>query len=229
MGRKTTDRNAVPMRPAPRKMAVLVADAERLVFDGVRAWLADMPHLDVVAYAATGLQLLDLVSVIPPQLVLMDVSLPGLDGIDTMRELRNRKLDMTVLGHSALTDIEYVNSMLTEGANGYLVKGGPKEEMQEAIDCVLAGGCYISPQARANVRAGYKYCGKQMGGEYIGLSQREREIIRMVALEHTNDEIAAALFISTDTVKTHRRNLMAKLNVRSVAGLAKYAHDRRWV
>lgn len=206
-----------------------MADAERLVFEGVRAWLSSTPHLGAIAHAATGHRLLELVEVMPPDLILMDVSLPGLDGIDTMRELRKRKVETPVLAYSALTDIEYVNSMLIEGANGYLVKGGPKEELLEAIAVVLEGNCFISPQARKSVDAGYQYTEKRMGGEYVGLSEREREIIRLVALEHTNEEIAAALFISPDTVKTHRRNLMAKLNVRSLAGLVRYAHGRRWV
>jgi DNA-binding CsgD family transcriptional regulator len=79
------------------------------------------------------------------------------------------------------------------------------------------------------VAGGYAYTDKRIDGEYIGLTAREREIIRMIALERTNGEIAAALFLSEDTVKTHRKNLMTKLNVRSVAGLVKYAIDRRWI
>jgi two-component system, NarL family, nitrate/nitrite response regulator NarL len=110
-----------------------------------------------------------------------------------------------------------------------VVKGTGKEELIEAIHTVMRGERFISPAAQESVKAGYKYTEKRMDGEYLGLTEREREIIRLIALERTNGEIAAALFISEDTVKTHRKNLMAKLNVRSVAGLVKYAVDRCWV
>jgi DNA-binding NarL/FixJ family response regulator len=98
----------------------------------------------------------------------------------------------------------------------------------EAIRMVSGGGQYISEAARLSVERGYSFTEKRMDGEYIGLTERERAIIRLIALERTNAEIAAALFISEDTVKTHRKHLMTKLNVRSVAGLVKYAIDRRW-
>jgi DNA-binding NarL/FixJ family response regulator len=119
--------------------------------------------------------------------------------------------------------------MLIEGACGYLVKGGPREELLLAINTVMSGKRFLSEAAQRSVDAGYAYTEKRMDGEYIGLTAREREIIRLVAMERTNGEIAAALFISEDTVKTHRKHLMTKLNVRSVAGLVKYAIDRRWV
>jgi DNA-binding CsgD family transcriptional regulator len=97
------------------------------------------------------------------------------------------------------------------------------------IRSALKGELYLSEAARHSVASGYSYTDKRIDGEYIGLTAREREIIRMIAQERTNGEIASALFLSEDTVKTHRKNLMTKLNVRSVAGLVKYAIDRRWI
>lgn len=208
---------------------LIVADAQDLVADGLRYRLADHPAIKVVGHARTGKELLGLLETGPVDLVLLDVALRELDGIDTMRALHKRHPELFVLAHSALTDIEYVNSMLIEGAHGYVVKGGPSGELVEAIGVVMEGGRYISPAARESVATGYAHCEKRPDGEYIGLKPREREVIVMIAKEFTNDEIAAALFISVETVKTHRRNLMAKLNVRSSAGLVKYAHDRCWV
>jgi DNA-binding NarL/FixJ family response regulator len=199
------------------------------VADGIRFRLADKAGVSVVHHVTSGHALLEQLATHPADLVLMDVTLPGMDGIDTMRALHKRLPEMPVLAHSALTEIEYVNSMLIEGARGYLVKGGPHDELAEAIDVVMNGGQYISPAARQSIDNGYAYCDKHRAGEYIGLSQREREIIRLIALERTNDEIATALFISSDTVKTHRKSLMTKLNVRSLAGLVKYANDRGWI
>lgn len=207
----------------------MVADALELVSDGLRVRLSDRDDIHVVAHASTGNRVLELLSTIPIDLVLLEVSLPGMDGIDTARAIRKLFPQVRMLAHSSLTEIEYVNSMLIEGACGYLVKGGPREELVLAIHTVMSGKRYLSEAAQRSVEAGYAYTEKRMDGEYIGLTAREREIIRLVAMERTNGEIAAVLFISEDTVKTHRKHLMTKLNVRSVAGLVKYAIDRRWV
>ena len=217
------------MEPHGTPIRILVADPLDLVAEGLRNRLADLDDMTVVAHAGTGLRVLELLSWMPIDLVLLEVSLPGMDGIDTMRAIRKEHPSMRVLAHSTLSDIEYVNSMLTEGAGGYLMKGATEQEFQIAVRTVMDGGRYLSEEARCSVEAGYAHTEKRMDGEYIGLTAREREIIRLVALERTNGEIAAQLFISEDTVKTHRKHLMTKLNVRSSAGLVKYAIDRRWV
>lgn len=208
---------------------IVVVDAQDLVADGLRLRLADQPMLRIQAHVHNGKDLLQLLNDTPVDLVLMDVSLPGMDGIDTVRALRKRDQAVRILAHSALVEIEYVNSMLIEGANGYLVKGGPREELLDAIDVTMDGGRYISPAARDSVAKGYAHCDKRVDGEYLGLSQREREIIVLIAKERSNDEIGVALHISTETVKTHRKHLMAKLDVRSAAGLVRYARDRCWI
>ena len=207
---------------------ILIADPLELIVDGVRAWLAKEKDLTVAGHARTGQELLEKLKEGATDLVLLEVSLPGMDGIDTMRAVHHAHPDLKVLAFSALTDIEYVNSMLIEGAMGYLVKGGPRKELVQAVRSVLGGEQYLSESARSSVDHGYKWTAKHPGGEYIGLTQREREIIRMIAQERTNTEIATSLFISEDTVKSHRKKLMTKLNVRSTAGLVKYALDRRW-
>ncbi|MBK8948591.1 MAG: response regulator transcription factor [Flavobacteriales bacterium] len=208
---------------------ILVVDALELVHEGLKARYIDSPVLDLSAYAGTGEAMLERIRLDPPDLVLLDVSLPVMDGIDAMRALHKEHPQVKALAHSLLNGIEYVNSMLLEGASGYVVKNGPREELPQAVRTVMAGGRHLSPAAQEAVDKGYSYTEKRPDGEYVGLTVREREIIRLVALERTNAEIAVALFISEDTVKTHRRNLMTKLNVRSVAGLVRYAVDRCWV
>ncbi|MBK8612715.1 MAG: response regulator transcription factor [Flavobacteriales bacterium] len=208
---------------------ILIADPLEILAAGLRSWLSEAPEMEVVGHAGTGQAVLERLEEGPVDLILMEVSLPGRDGIDTMREVRRHHPAVKVLAYSALTEIEYVNSMLIEGASGYLVKGSSKEELITAIRAVMNDQPYLSPAARESTLHGYDHTQKRMDGEYIGLTEREREIIRLVAQERTNDEIAKALFISVDTVKTHRKHLMTKLNVRSLAGLVKYARDRCWI
>lgn len=224
-----------PVPPHLRAMApasplrLVVADPLELIAEGLRWWLREVPDVQVVAHAPSGNTLLQLLEHTAVDLVLLEVALPGMDGIDTMRAIRRTHAQLRVLAHSERSEVEYVNSMLIEGAAGYLVKGTPRADLLEAIRTVRDGGRYLSPAARSSVEAGYRFTDKRPEGEYIGLTEREREIIRLVALERTNGEIAAALFISEETVKTHRKHLMTKLNVRSAAGLVKYAIDRRWI
>ena len=207
---------------------IIVADAQELVADGLRYRLAGERDLRVIAHVGTGKELLDLLKDTAADLVMLDVSLPGMDGIDTARMLRKKHPKVKVLAHSMLDGIEYVNSMLIEGALGYLLKNSTKADLVEAIEQVMEGERYLSEAVRKSLEKGYKFTQKRPEGEYIGLTEREREIIRMIAQERTNDEIATALHVSTDTVKTHRKNLMTKLNVRSAAGLVRYAVDRCW-
>lgn len=207
---------------------IIVADAQELVADGLRYRLADAQDMRIIAHVGTGKELLDLLKEKSADLVMLDVSLPGMDGIDTARMLRRKHPRVKVLAHSMLDGIEYVNSMLIEGAAGYLLKNSGKADLLEAIEQVMDGERYLSDAVRKSVEKGYTYTGKRPEGEYIGLTERERQIIRMIAQERTNDEIATALHVTTETVKTHRKNLMTKLNVRSAAGLVRYAVDRCW-
>ena len=207
---------------------IIVADAQELVADGLRYRLSEEHDMRIIAHVGTGKELLDLLKRTAADLVMLDVSLTGMDGIDTARMLRKKHPKVKVLAHSMLDGIEYVNSMLIEGALGYLLKNSTKADLLEAIERTMVGERYLSEAVRKNLEIGYKFTVKRPEGAYIGLTERERQVIRMIAQERTNDEIAAALNVSTDTVKTHRKNLMTKLNVRSAAGLVRYAVDRCW-
>ena len=219
----------LPYRLTMKKpVRIVVVDPEELIFEGLKARYADTPELDFVLHVANGLVLIQGPSRSGVDLVLMEVSMPEKDGIDTMRELRKVQPGLKVIAHSNLNGIEYINSMRIEGAMGYVLKGGTKEELLLAIRTVRGGGTYISPAAQESVDRGYVFTEKRMNGEYIGLTEREREVIRLIAREKTNSEIAHALSLSNDTVKTHRKHLMAKLEVRSTAGLVKYAMNRGW-
>lgn len=208
---------------------ILVADQVALVAEGLKNMFKDVPELEVVGYAGTGNAVLEQLRKGNVDLVILDVGLPEMDGIDTARAVRKAHPEQKMIAHSSLNEIEYINSMLIEGCSAYLLKGTGTEEFEEAIRIVMDGGRYLSADVQAVVDSGYKHTEKRMDGEYIGLTQREKEIIRLIAQEKTNQEIAAELFVSVETVKSHRKNLMTKLNVKSIAGLVKYAVDRCWI
>lgn len=208
---------------------IIVADRQDLVAKGLQQLLAKEPDLQVVEHVATGQAVLQKLKEDSFDLLIIDVTLPGLDGIDTTREVKKMTPALCVLAHSSLTGIEYINSMLIEGASGYVLKGASEEEFIQAVRVVLDGGRYLSPAALEEVEKGYSHTQKHMEGEYVGLTKREKEIIKLIAQEKTNKEMADELFVSLETIKSHRKNLMTKLNVKSVAGLVKYAVDRAWV
>lgn len=207
---------------------ILVADQLELVAAGLQN-MFEGTRFNVCGYANSGNQVLTWLETEKADVLMLDVSLPKLDGIDTARAVHKQFPEQIMLAHSLLNEIEYVNSMLIEGCSGYLLKGADFEEIETAIDSVLAGKQYLSPVAAESVAAGYSYTDKRMDGEYIGLTERERAVIRRIAQEKTNNEIAEELFLSVETVRTYRKSLMTKLNVKTAAGLVKYAIDRRWV
>lgn len=209
-------------------VSVFVVDQLELVCKGMKGLFSDS-HLQICGAAFTGKAALEWLKNNQADIVLMDVSLPEMDGIDTMREIKKRYPKQLVIGHSLLDEIEYINSMLVEGARGYVLKEATLEEIEKAVEVVRSGEVYLSPRAKEVIDKGYQYTDKHPDGEYMGLSKREREVIRLVALEKTNQEIADELFLSIETIRTYRKSLMSKLNVKSAAGLAKYAVDRRWV
>ena len=212
-----------------RATTILVADQLELVCTGLRDLFGPDPSLEIIGYADSGLAVLEFLEQNQVDIVLLDVSLPGKDGIDTTREVHVKYPKQILIAHSLLLEIEYVNSMLIEGASGYILKGAELEEFQLAFKTILAGGEYISEAAQEERDKGYAYTDKRFDGEYMGLKMREREIIKCIAREMTNKEIADHLCLSVETIRSYRKSLMSKLNVKSAAGLVKYAIDRRWV
>src|SRR5436190_10100280 len=137
-------KSILPMKP----LRLVLADPIDVTAEGVRSWLTDEADLTLAGHARTGHDLLRLLLVAPADLVLLEVSLPGMDGIDTMREIHARYPSQRVLAYSALPDIEYVNSMLIEGATGYLLKSASREEFLLGVRTVLKGGRYLSEPAK---------------------------------------------------------------------------------
>jgi len=210
-------------------LKILVADQQELIASGLKQLFKTSNAYEIVAHADTGINVLDWLSKNYADILLIDVSLPEMDGIDTTRAVHKAFPKLLIIAHSLLREIEYVNSMLIEGASAYVLKGADMAEFDLAFERVLSGKRYLSPLAQQSVDQGYSHTAKRFDGEYLGLTSREREIIKLIAQEKTNIEIADTLFLNIETIRTYRKSLMTKLNVRNAAGLVKYAVDRCWI
>jgi two-component system, NarL family, nitrate/nitrite response regulator NarL len=207
---------------------VFVADDHHLVVDGIRAMLNGEREFVVVGSAQNGLEVLKSLNDTRPDVVLMDINMPQMDGIETTRELKATHSHIHVVILSMYNNMEFIDNLLDAGASGYLLKNTGKEELMEAIRQVLAGTRYLGKEVQEVMAEGYKNKDRNGTDRFETLTKREKEIIRLITRERTTQEIAEELHISTATVETHRKNILHKLDVRNIAGLVKYALERGW-
>ena len=204
-------------------MRVVLADDHRLVRDGLRA-LLERAGVEVVGEAATGHEALAEVRRLRPDVVVMDIGMPELNGIDATKRIKAELQGVKVLALSMNADRRYVIAMLEAGAVGYLLKNSASEELLSALDAVTRGETYLSPAIAGSVVAQAIHGGTTARpGEERPLSVREREVLQLVAEGKSSKEIGAILNIAVPTVETHRRQIVEKLNLRTIAELTKYA------
>lgn len=203
---------------------IVLADDHAILRAGLRSLLESQPGFTVVGEADNGRQALRLAGEKAPDLVLMDVSMPDLNGIDATRQLRSDHPEVKVLALSMYSNRQFIEGMLTAGVSGYLLKDCVMDELIDAIRTVARGQTYLSPKIAGTVVRGY--LDRLSGGEPSPgglLTAREREVLQLIAEGFATREIAERLHVSPKTVETHRRNLMDKLNLHSVAELTKFA------
>jgi two-component system response regulator NreC len=203
----------------------LLAEDHTLVRSGIRALLEGSKEVQVVGEAAEGRQAVDLARQLQPELVLMDIAMPELNGIEAARQIRATMPDVRVIMLSMYSDQQYVFESLKAGANGYVLKGSAFQELLNAISTVMGGKNYISPALSDTVMTDYvrRAQGEQRDTELDKISGREREVLQLIAEGKSSAEVAELLHISVRTVDTHRHNIMTKIDVHSIAGLTKFA------
>ena len=201
---------------------VLLADDHRLLRELLRELLQKEPDIEVVGEASSGSEVMEKVSALSPDLVVLDIGMPGLNGIDAMAELAQRHPGVKVVCLSRYSDRRYVRAMLMAGAAGYVVKSAAGTELLRAIRAAAAGQCYLCPEAAAAVVDDVKATGGAAGG-LAALGKRERQVLQLLAEGNRSSSIADRLSISVATVDTHRRNIMRKLDLHTVAELTKFA------
>lgn len=205
-------------------LRVVIADDHTVVRQGIRGVLEEVDGLEVVAEAADGDQALALIAEHEPDVVVLDVTMPGKTGLEVARELRDRGQDVRVLVLSMHDDPEYVLQAVRAGADGYVLKDVAPAELREAVQAVHEGREYFSAQVTHQISVGLRQEieAEQVRSRIASLTPREREVLLLVADGLTNREIGERLDISPRTVETHRERVMGKLRIRSVAGLTRF-------
>ena len=210
------------------KLRIVLADDHTILREGLRALLTADPNFEVAGEAQNGREAVRCVEKLEPDLLLMDLSMPRMSGMDAIREIKKRYPDTRIIALTVHKTEEYILTTLQAGADGYVLKDATQDELVMAIKNVMAGKSYLSPGISEKVIEGYLE-GKESSrslSAWETVSQREREVLKLIAEGFKNREIAEDLCISLKTVEKHRANLMKKLDLHNAAALTVYAVER---
>jgi DNA-binding NarL/FixJ family response regulator len=209
---------------------ILLADDHVLMRRGMRAWLQSMPQVEVVGEASDGREALHLIAKVQPDVVLMDIGMPSLNGLEVTLQVTKEFPQVRVLILSMHANEEYVVQALRAGASGYMLKDAEPEELEVALKAVSRGKTYLSPTVSQGVIGDYL---RRIGASTKDtpqsvdvpslLTARQREVLQLIAEGQTTKQIAALLYISEKTVESHRLRLMRQLDIHDIAGLVRYA------
>lgn len=208
------------------KIKILLADDHQMFLDGLSSLLSQLDEVKIVGAVNSGKEVLLNLEILSPDLIIIDLNMPVLDGIETTRLVKQKYPGIKVLGLTMESNLSSVTEMLKAGASGYILKNTGKEELNLAIRQVMKGEHYLSQTINAQLTQNlfHNFSQKKIDeNELSSLTERETEILKMIALENSNAEIAKTLFISPKTVETHRKNLMRKINVKNSLGVYKFA------
>lgn len=201
-----------------RKIQVFIVDDHYMVIEGIRSLLQMELQIDFCGHASTAASCLSFLNKQLPDVILMDINLPDLSGIDLCKQVKQLHPQVYVLGLSTFGQYSFIEKMMASGASGYLLKNASQQEIKLAIETVVSGKQYLSHDAAVTLRNNHN-------NDLPVLTRREKEVLELIAGGGTNSEIAEKLYIAVTTVDTHRKNLLLKLNAKNTASLVKIAME----
>lgn len=212
------------------KIKIIIADDHPVFADGLKSLLADEETVEVVGVAHNGQELIELVKTIKVDVVISDINMPIMDGVESTIHIKKNFPNVKVLAFTMHSEYKYIEKMLKAGASGYILKNAARDEFTTAIYKIFRGENYISSEATSIMMS--KFAGTSVpsrsfnGSESdVHITQRELEVIKYIVKGFTSTQIAEKLFISIRTVETHRKNVLQKLKLHNSASLVKYAID----
>ncbi|MFZ1528080.1 MAG: response regulator transcription factor [Ferruginibacter sp.] len=198
------------------KIKVFITDDHYMVIEGIRSLLQNEQGIEWMGHASNAGSCLAFLAEQRPDVILMDISMPGMSGIDLCREVKQKYPSVNVIGLSTFNQHSFISKMMENGASGYVLKNATQAELMEAIGEVAKGKIFLSDEAAASLR-------KDNNVQAPVITRREKEVLELIAEGLTNAEIATKLFISIATVDTHRKNLLVKFQTKNTASLVKTA------
>ena len=202
---------------------IFIIDDHKMVIEGIELMLEQEDDFQLVGYALTGEQGMEYLKSLPVDVLLLDINLPGLNGIEVCKIIRKSNLKLKIIALSMLKDSSLIKMMLKNGADGYVLKNAGRDEVVAAIRTVMEGKKYLDQEVNDIIISSITGYTAPKNNPFPSLSRREKEVLGLILDELTTKEIAEKLFISVGTVETHRRNMLAKVGARNTAGLVRIA------
>jgi len=212
------------------KLRILLAEDHKTVREGIKLLVNAQTDMEVIGEAGDGEIAVQLAAELKPDIVVMDISMPGLNGLRATRRMRSNGLDLKILMLTRHTDDGYLQQLIEAGANGYVLKQSAPNELINAIRAVGEGNSYLDPALTNKVMDGYASRSVSLRGENkTALTDRESEVLRLIALGYSNKEIAENMSLSVKTIEAHKANGMQKLGINSRIGIVRYAILQDWL
>ena len=217
-------------KPSIGRTRTFIVEDHAIVREGLRALLVQEPRIEVVGESDNGRDAVRMIAMLNPDLIITDLSMPGMNGIEAILEIRARCPAAKIIVLTVHRTEEYIRTALEVGANGYVLKESTSAELMTAIKSVMAGKSYLSPAVSEKIIVSYINRGEvDATSPWETLTPRERVVLKLIAEGHQNKRIASYLNISVKTVEKHRANMMRKLNLHNAASLTAYAIERHLV
>jgi DNA-binding NarL/FixJ family response regulator len=201
---------------------VFIADDHYMVVEGIRSLLVNEEGIEWIGHAMNGASCMSFLHQQHPDVLLLDINLPDISGIDLCKNIKEKYPKIYILGLSSFNQLSYIQKMMQNGASGYVLKNATKEEIIEAIETVMLGNTFLSIEAAAIIK-------ENKNTKVPIITRREKEVLQLIAEGLTNNQIADKLFISSATVDTHRTSLLSKFEVKNTANLIRMATQLNFI